>query len=207
MFIGIYYFYMMDAKKNIVVSFKESILLREKVLDDVALLSSINKLIDTSIQSLKEGGKLIFAGNGGSFSDSLHLSAELIGRFDKKRAPLPALSLGANAAGLTCIANDFGFVDIFARELETLGQEKDLLICLSTSGNSQNILRLAQLAKIKNITTFYLLGKQGGKLTSKKNPANKENIITIPSDNTARIQEMHITIGHILCQAIDEIFA
>ena len=196
----------MDIKKNIVVSFKESIFLREKVLGDRLLLSAIHRLIDASIQSLKEGGKLIFAGNGGSFSDSLHLSAEFVGRFDKKRSPLPALSLGANVAGLTCIANDFGFSDIFARELEALGRKEDLLICLSTSGNSQNIVHLSQLAKKKNITTFYLLGNQGGKLISAKNIANKENTIIIPSDNTARIQEMHITIGHILCQAIDEMF-
>ena len=151
------------------------------------------------ISSLKNKGTIYWCGNGGSSSDSQHLAAELIGRFDKNREPLRALSLTTDSAVLTCIANDFGFDDIFSRQIEGLGKQGDILVGISTSGESENIFRALKKAKEKGLTTIGFLGKGGGRIQSLC-----DNHITINSNITARIQEMHILIGHILCESIED---
>lgn len=172
----------------------------KEVLNDT--FSSEEEIVKASIlmiEALKNDCTIFWCGNGGSASDSMHLAGELIGRFVGNRRPLKSLSLAADSSVLTCIANDFGYEEIFSRQLEGVGKKGDILIVISTSGMSKNILNVISVAKEKRIKTIGLLGKGGGKV--------KEKIdlpITIKSKSTARIQEMHIMIGHILCDLIEE---
>lgn len=147
---------------------------------------------------IKSGGTVFWCGNGGSSSDSQHLSAELIGRFKNNRIPLKSVSLNSDTAAITCIANDFGYDDIFSRQLEGLGSAGDILIPISTSGESNNIVNVINMAKRKKIFTCSLLGKSGGKALKLV-----DDCIFIKSDTTARVQEMHIMVGHILCDLIE----
>ncbi len=150
-------------------------------------------------QTLHSGGKILFCGNGGSASDSQHLAAELTGRFIKDRRPLAAIALTTDTSALTSIANDYAFDDVFARQLMALGRPGDLLVTISTSGNSKNIIRAVQEAKTLGITSVGLLGRDGGQLRSLCDHA-----IVVPSEVTARIQESHILIGHTLCGLIEQ---
>jgi len=145
--------------------------------------------------SLKNENTIFWCGNGGSASESSHLAVELIGRFKNNRRPLPSLSLNADPAAITCIANDFGYDEIFARQLEGLGKKGDVLVVLSTSGKSENILKVLQKAKGMGIITIALLGKSGGQAAVLSDYA-----IVIKSEETARIQEMHLLLGHTLCE-------
>jgi len=145
--------------------------------------------------ALKANNTIFWCGNGGSAAESSHLAVELIGRFKNNRRSLPSLSLNADTSAITCIANDFGYDEIFARQLEGLGKKGDVLIVLSSSGKSENILRALQKAKEMGITSIALLGKGGGKAVSLSDFA-----IVIESDETARIQEMHLLLGHTLCE-------
>ena len=149
-------------------------------------------------KSLKKGGTILWCGNGGSASDSLHLSTELIGRFKKNRKPLSSISLSSNSAALTCISNDYGFENLFSRQIEALGKSKDILIVISTSGNSKNILKAIEQAKKNRLFTIGFLGNNGGKCKRKTDLE-----ITIQSKSTARIQEMHIMIGQIICDLVE----
>ncbi len=142
-------------------------------------------------RAIKNGRKLLTAGNGGSAADALHLSEELVGRFDKERASLPAIALCADATLLTCIANDYGFEKIYSRQIESLGQAGDVLVVFSTSGKSPNILAALHAAKKRQLKTIALLGKDGGPA---KGMADHE--IIVPSQDTARIQEVHTFILH-----------
>ncbi len=175
---------------------QDSITLREQILSDAIIINNITKLAELALSTLKKNNKIILAGNGGSFADAQHISAEFIGRFVQDRAPLAAICLGTNLSSVTSISNDYNFNDIFARELSVIGQSGDLFIAISTSGNSQNIINAVQVAQQNNINIFCLLGNDGGKLAKYDN-------ITIPSNSTARIQEMHITIGHMICAIVD----
>jgi D-sedoheptulose 7-phosphate isomerase len=145
--------------------------------------------------ALKNENRIFWCGNGGSAAESSHLAVELIGRFKNNRRPLPSLSLNADTSAITCIANDFGYDEIFARQLEGLGKEGDVLVVLSTSGKSENILKVLQKAKGMGINTIALLGKGGGQAVVLSDYA-----IVIDSEETARIQEMHLLIGHTLCE-------
>lgn len=145
--------------------------------------------------SLKNENTIFWCGNGGSAAESSHLAVELIGRFKNNRRSLPSLSLNADAAAITCIANDFGYDEIFARQLEGLGKKGDVLVVLSTSGKSENILKVLQKAKGMGITSIALLGKGGGQAV-----AISDFAIVIESEETARIQEMHLLLGHTLCE-------
>jgi D-sedoheptulose 7-phosphate isomerase len=160
-----------------------------------AILNMANKIA----LALDDGRTIFWCGNGGSASDSQHLSAELMGRFKNNRIPLKSISLNADTSAITCIANDFGYDEIFSRQLEGLGSEGDILIPISTSGNSVNVNNVIKLAKIKKIKSYALLGKGGG-----KSAVLADESIIVNSDTTARVQEMHITIGHILCDLIEE---
>ena len=148
---------------------------------------------------LKKGGKLILMGNGGSAADSQHIAAELIGRFKKERKALPAIALTVDTSSLTALGNDYGFETIFERQLEALAQKNDAVVGISTSGNSENVVRALKKANALGAETIGLLGNNGGKI---KEIANLS--IVIPSNDTARIQEVHITIGHIICELIEE---
>ena len=157
---------------------------------------SVSKVLS---KSLKKGGTIYWCGNGGSASDSMHLSTELIGRFKKNRKPLKSISLSSNASALTCISNDFGFENLFSRQIEALGKKNDVLIAISTSGNSKNILKAIEQANRNKLFTIGMLGKNGGKCK------NKSDIdLIVKSSSTARIQEMHIMIGQIICELIEK---
>jgi D-sedoheptulose 7-phosphate isomerase len=179
---------------------EEHFIAHRATLDLVAELSeSIEKVANLLINCLKNNGTIFWCGNGGSASDSLHLAGELVGRFVGDRRPLKSISLTADSAVMTCIVNDYGYEHIFSRQVEALGSERDLLVGISTSGNSQNVLNAFRVAEEKGMVTIGLLGKGGGKASSFVNQS-----IIVPSKSTARVQEMHILIGHILCDLIEE---
>lgn len=172
------------------------------------IMNNINQLIpdivlatNKIIASLKSGGKLLLMGNGGSAADAQHLAAELIGRFQVERQALPAIALNTDTSILTCLSNDYDYSIVFSRQLEALCQTNDVVIGLSTSGNSKNILKGIATAKQKNAYTIGFSGNQGGELAKLVDLA-----INIPSSNTARIQEAHIFIGHTICQLIEQAF-
>ena len=159
------------------------------------LVSPIEEAAELVLNALKNNKKIILAGNGGSAEMSSHIAAEFVGRYKLERKGLPAISLASDLASVTSIGNDYGFERIFERQLEALGNEGDVLIALSTSGNSANIIKATEKAKKMNIHVIGLLGKDGGKL---KNTSSVE--IIVPSDNTPRIQEAHLMILHIICE-------
>ena len=148
---------------------------------------------------LEAGGKLLLMGNGGSAGDAQHIAAELVGRFKKERKAIPALALTVDTSSLTALGNDYGFDTIFERQVEALANKNDTVIGISTSGNSENVVRAVNKANSIGAFTIGLLGNDGGKL---KDAVNLP--IIIPSNDTARIQEVHITIGHIICEIIEE---
>ncbi len=154
------------------------------------------------IASLRAGGKLILFGNGGSAADAQHIAAELVGRFERERAPLPAIALTVNTSALTAIANDYDYRRSFARQMEAWARPEDVAIGISTSGNSVNVLEAIQVAKTRGTKTIGLTGESGGRLAT-----SSDLCIRVPSSNTARIQEAHILIGHILCHLIDRAMA
>ena len=165
------------------------------------LLPTIKKAAEVCLNALKNGNKILIAGNGGSAADAQHFSAELTGRFKKERISLPAIALTTDTSALTAIGNDYGYEYVFSRQLEGLGNEGDIFIGISTSGNSKNVIEAIKKAKEKNIKVITLLGKDGGKMKN----LGDINII-IPSNETPRIQEMHIMVLHMICQIIDEGF-
>jgi D-sedoheptulose 7-phosphate isomerase len=164
-----------------------------------ALDAHVDQAINACVNSLRDGGKLMLCGNGGSAADSQHLAAEFTGRFIKDRPPIAAIALSTDTSALTCIANDYSFEAIFARQVQAIGKPGDCLIAISTSGNSGNVLAAVAAAKALGITCIGLLGRDGGKLKAECDIA-----IVVPSQVTARIQEAHILIGHSLCGAVEQ---
>ena len=185
---------MIDRIKNII---GDSISVKKLVRDDPIILDQLSVLTKDVINCLRSGGKVIFAGNGGSFADAQHLSAEFVSRFMFDRPALPSVVLGANNSSISAIGNDYGYDQVFSRELSAWGDERDVFIPISTSGNSSNILKAIEISLSKNIKTLGFTGKTGGKMIE------KVACINIPSQNTARIQESHIMIGHILCELVE----
>jgi D-sedoheptulose 7-phosphate isomerase len=163
------------------------------------LAPSIKHAVDLIAESLSAGGKLMLCGNGGSAADSQHLAAEFTGRFSQDRRPLAALALSTDTSALTCIGNDYSFADVFVRQLQALGRAGDCLLAISTSGNSDNVIRAVQAANSAGIHCIGLLGRDGGKLAELCTCS-----IVVPSPVTARIQEAHILIGHTLCGAVEQ---
>jgi D-sedoheptulose 7-phosphate isomerase len=171
---------------------------------ELSLVKNSENLIKAGeilVWALKNGNKVLICGNGGSAADAQHIAAELTGRYKKERISLPGIALSVDTSAITAIGNDYSFEEIFSRQLEGLGKNGDVLIVLSTSGNSENILRTISVAQKKWISTIGLLGKNGGKIAPMVDVA-----IIVPSDNTPRIQECHILLYHILCEYIDEQF-
>jgi D-sedoheptulose 7-phosphate isomerase len=165
------------------------------------LLPLVEKAGKICVESLKEEGKILLCGNGGSAADSQHIAAELSGRFKKERNALAGLALTTDTSALTAIGNDYGFEYVFSRQVEALGKKEDVLIGISTSGNSQNVINAIKSARKIGMKIITLSGKSGGKMKD----LGDVNIV-VPSDDTPRIQEMHIMIGHMICALIDESF-
>ena len=147
-------------------------------------------------KAISNGNKILLCGNGGSASDCNHIAAEFISRFQKERVPFPAISLSANNSIITAIANDYSFEDIFSRQIEGLAKENDVLIAISTSGKSKNVLRAIEQAKKQGLKTIFLTGIN-------KTTAQVDLEINVPSEITCEIQEMHIALGHIICEIIE----
>jgi D-sedoheptulose 7-phosphate isomerase len=177
---------------------RQSVEVKQKILADSEALRNIREIADTCSQALCLGNKVLFCGNGGSAADAQHLAAELSGRFYYDRPPLAAEALTVNTSFLTAVANDYSYDEIFARLLQGNGNNGDVLIGLSTSGNSENVVRAFKAAHEKGIITVGLTGEDGGKLA----PLS-DFIIRVPSKDTPRIQEAHILIGHIICELIE----
>jgi len=177
---------------------QSSIKVKQALLSDSAFHDLVAKAAMQIVTALRGGGKVLFCGNGGSAADAQHLAAEFTGRYLKERRALPALALHANTSSLTAIGNDYGFDLVFARQLEALGNQGDVLVGISTSGNSRNVLRAMEVAKSKSIYTIVLTGS-GGKMKDLADCA-----ICIPSTETPRIQECHIMTGHIICEIAEE---
>lgn len=183
--------------QNIILnSFEEHILVANKTKKE--LQSSIQDACDIIKSAIQGGKKIILCGNGGSAADAQHIAAEFTGRFVKERKALAAISLTTDTSALTAIGNDYGFDKIFERQVDALAQSGDVIIGISTSGNSENVVNAFKRANDIGCFTIALTGKDGGKLSS----FCKINII-VPSSTTARIQEMHILIGHIFCEFLD----
>ncbi len=159
----------------------------------------LKKVIEIIVDVIKNQNKVLICGNGGSAADSQHFAAELVGRFKLEREGYATVALTTNTSILTAIGNDYGFDKIFERQVEALGRKGDLLIGISTSGNSRNIIRAVNKAKEKGIFTIGILGKEGGKLKEQVDLA-----LIVPSNNTARIQECHLTIYHVICEEIEK---
>lgn len=164
-----------------------------------ALSSDITRAGEMAAETLLAGGKLLFCGNGGSAADAQHLAAEFTGRFLKERRPLPALALHGNSSGITAIGNDYGFEQVFARQVQALARPGDLLVGITTSGNSANVLLAAEAARALGAGVLGLSGADGGRLASLA-----DLCIRAPSSATPRIQELHILIGHIVCEIAEE---
>jgi len=176
---------------------KESGDLKHRVAE--TLSGEILEAAQTIRDRLASGGKLLLMGNGGSAADSQHIAAELVGRFKKERAAIPAIALTVDSSSLTALGNDYGFEAIFSRQIEALATAKDAVMGISTSGNSQNVIRALNLARNMGAATIGLMGHGGGKMKD-----CVDICIVVPSDDTARIQEVHITIGHIICEIIEQ---
>ncbi len=177
-------------------SHKETI---EKTIE--IMVPDIQEASILMVNTLKGGGKVLLCGNGGSAADAQHIAAELTGRYKSERKGLPAIALTTDTSALTAISNDYGYDRVFDRQVEALANKGDLLIGISTSGNSQNIISALTSAKAAGCQTLGFSGREGGKM----NKVCDINLV-VPSTDTPRIQEMHILIGHILCQAIDDAF-
>lgn len=179
-------------------SFEEAAATLAAFLSDPACLSGVQAFADAAHQTLTNGGLLMSCGNGGSMCDAMHFAEEWTGRFRGDRAALPAIAF-SDPSHLTCIANDFGYDEVFAREVEAYGKPGDLVVLISTSGNSENVLRAARKAKEKGVTTVGLLGKGGGALKDLCDVS-----IVVPEATTSdRIQELHIKVLHIVIEAVE----
>lgn len=178
-----------------------SIAVKQQVLDNETLLQTIELVTNEIVKCFKQDGKLLFCGNGGSAADAQHLAAEFSGRFYTDREPLDAEALHVNTSYLTAVANDYSYNEVYARILKAKGRKGDILIGLSTSGNSANIVEAFKVAKERGLTVVGLTGETGGKMA-----AYCDFLINIPSTDTPRIQECHITVGHIICQLVEEKF-
>ncbi len=177
---------------------EDSIAVKRQIREDTEMLERIGEIAELIIKAYREGKKVILFGNGGSAADAQHIAAEFVGRYYVDRAPLPAIALTVNTSSLTAIGNDYSYDAVFARQLSAFGQEGDIAIGISTSGNSKNVIQALQIAKQKGLITIGFAGKDGGKMKGVI-----DYCLTIPSNDTPRIQEGHITVGHIICDIVE----
>ncbi len=176
----------------------KSITVKQQILQDEALLSKIELITTATIKAFGDGNKVLFCGNGGSAADAQHLSAEFSGRFYTDRNPLPSEALHCNTSYLTAVANDYGYDQVYSRIVKAVGKPGDILIALSTSGNSENIVKAVQQANELGMITIAFTGAAGGRLKGLA-----QHLINVPSSDTPRIQEAHIMLGHIVCQLVE----
>lgn len=179
---------------------QESIELKSKILNDPSMLKLIDEIIQIISTAFKQNKKVLFCGNGGSAADAQHLAAEFSGRYYYDRPPLYAEALHVNSSYMTAVANDYSFEMVYARMIEAMASENDILIALSTSGNSSNVIKAVETARNKKMIVISFTGDTGGKLKSISN-----YLVNIPSKDTPRIQECHMLIGHIICKEVEEI--
>jgi len=185
-------------EKKIFKAFEDSIAVKEKFVKEyAALIAEVSKLI---ADAFNDGKKVLLFGNGGSACDASHIAAEFVNRFKRDRPGLPAIALNTDMAVVTSIANDYDYSEIFARQVKTLGEEGDVSIAISTSGSSKNILKAVDAAKKKGLRTIAFTGSKGEKFAAKNDCA-----FVVPSDDTPRVQEVHITLAHVICQMVEEI--
>jgi D-sedoheptulose 7-phosphate isomerase len=186
----------MEKIKNII---QDSVNVKLALLANDELVQLLSRVADVIVASLQKGGHIYFCGNGGSAADAQHLAAEFSGRFYIDRKALPAEALHCNTSYLTAVANDYGYNEVYARLIDGIGKRGDVLLGLSTSGNSTNIVKAFETAKEKGITAVAFTGESGGKLRS-----TCDYLFNVPSSDTPRIQESHILLGHIICQLVEE---
>lgn len=177
---------------------RDSLATKQRLLDDDTTLDALAQLATHIKQQLAKGGKVLLAGNGGSAADAQHIAAEFVGRFEAEREALAAIALTTDTSALTAIGNDYGFEQVFARQVAGLGRAGDIFIGISTSGNSANVVRALQVAQAKGLHTVALVGEKAGQLH-----ALADTVLAAPSTRTARIQECHILMMHLLCQLVD----
>lgn len=177
---------------------QKSIDTKVRLLQDKPLLETIEAVVEACTAAFSAGNKVLFCGNGGSAADAQHLAAEFSGRFYTDRNPLPSEALHCNTSYLTAVGNDYGYENIYSRAVKGHGKAGDILIGLSTSGNSENILRAFDVAREMGVKTVGFTGESGGKMAAKS-----DYLINIPSKDTPRIQECHITVGHIVCELVE----
>jgi len=185
-------------KKDIRNIIKESIFVKEAVLEDESIIEEIEKIVTVITKVFQKRGKVFFCGNGGSAADAQHLAAEFSGRFYFDRAPLFAEALHVNTSYLTAVANDYGYEYIYSRLIRAKGSRGDILIGLSTSGNSENIIKAFDQARSQSVITIGFTGAGGGKMKD-----HSDYLLAVPSEDTPRIQEAHILLGHIICELVE----
>lgn len=185
--------------EKIKIRLQENIDTINSILGDSEFVEKISNAAEIIIRALKNGNKIFFCGNGGSAADAQHLAAELLGKFYIDREPLPAIALTTNTSILTAIGNDYSYDEIFVRQLKGLGISGDVLVGISTSGNSKNVIKAMEYAKKAGIKTIALTGKTGGIMKE-----YADVLLNVPSTDTPRIQEAHILIGHIICEIVEE---
>jgi len=183
--------------KNIIAQLEDSASVKHKMM--VSCVDSIVSAAELMIETIKSGAKILLCGNGGSAADSQHLAAELVSKLKLERSAIPAIALTTNTSTLTAIANDYDFSQIFVRQLEAFGRKNDLLIGISTSGNSEDVLKAVDYAHKNGLRTIVMTGGNGGDLAGKADVD-----IIVPSEDVQRIQEAHITVGHILCDILEQ---
>ena len=184
--------------QDVKLQIEESIRVKADLLGKDDLMQQVFDLAEKCSAALRSGGKIIFCGNGGSFADAQHLSAEFTSRFLFDRPGLPSIALGTNSSAMTAISNDYGYENVFAREIQAIATPADVLIAITTSGNSGNILKALEAAKKAGVSAVVLTGAGRGMLDASTETLN------IPSTDTARIQECHILLGHIICGLVEE---
>ncbi len=188
----------MDNKELIISRFRQNLRVKEQLLENAEFIERLNLVAQKMVDSFKNGGRLWLCGNGGSAADAQHLAAEFSGRYYINRPPLPAEALHVNTSYLTAVANDFNYQQIFSRYIEAQGQKNDVLIGLSTSGKSKNVIEAMKTAQKKGVTTIAFLGEFTADFES-----CSDIILSVPSNDTPRIQETHILLGHIICELVE----
>ncbi len=185
-------------RQKVIKAFQDSISVKQQFVDEnIDMIIEVSKLL---ADTFSRGCKLMLFGNGGSACDASHIAAEFVNRFKKERPAFPAIALNTDMAVMTSIANDYDYADTFSRQLKAFAQDGDVVIAISTSGSSPNVLNAVNVAKKKKLKIIAFTGKTGGKLASEC-----DYVFAVPSANTPRIQETHITLGHVLCQMVEEI--
>ena len=177
----------------------DSISVKQKLLQNDTILTEITKVVDLIVEAFNNGNKLLFCGNGGSAADAQHLAAEFSGRYYLNRPPLHAEALHTDTSFMTAVSNDFSFDEVYARLIQGIGKQGDILISMSTSGNSKNVIKALEEAKKKNIITIGFTGKANGNMKP-----YCDFLINIPSDDTPRIQECHLMLGHAICELVEK---